>query len=163
MDDYLINGFVKAASLNKSAQSNDLCKLLSLYTAFARALYSLHQQNHWAAKSYGNHLLFQRLYEESQEIADSAAERTVGLCGELMFEGSEDSIVKRFIPQNKDNASLLKSSLAAEKAFQTLAKKVYEYLKSKKMLTLGLDDLIMSQASEGESHIYLLQQALKDI
>ena len=31
------------------------------------------------------------------------------------------------------------------------------------MLTLGLDDLLMSQASVGEIHIYLLQQALKGL
>lgn len=164
MNDFLISGFIKAAALEKSAQTikdDEACKLLSLYTAFARALYSLHQQNHWAAKDYGNHLLFQRLYEESQEIADSSAERTIGLCGTLEYEGSETVIVKRFAPKVKTIQGLLESSLGIENAFQKLSRKIYDHLKKENLLTLGLDDLIMSQSSIGESHIYLLQQAIK--
>src|SRR5690606_14936816 len=112
MSDYIIEGFIKAASLQsktkelrgdaqklisrwnkgrtstteivvaetlldnffgKKAQetmSEEACKLLSMYVAFTRALYLLHQQNHWESVNYGDHLLFQRLYEDAQEMAD---------------------------------------------------------------------------------------------
>jgi DNA-binding ferritin-like protein len=135
--------------------------LLSVYVAFTRALYSLHQQNHWASVNYGDHLLFQRLYEESLELVDDAAERTIGLCGSLLLEGSEASIVKKYAPKEKSLVELIKSSLAIEEAFQVICKKVYNIIKEKEMMTLGLDDLIMSQADIGETHIYLLRQSLK--
>ena len=179
--DYFANAFLKAATLgstpsnkllvlakflgNKYASPMDeeACKLLSLYVAFVRALYLLHQQNHWDSQDYGEHLLFQRLYEEASEIVDDAAERVVGLCGELMLTGTETDIVKKFAPREKSIQSLLESSIALEQAFQQIAKKTYDSLKEKDMITLGLDDLIMAQASTGETHLYLLQQALKGL
>lgn len=205
MDDYIIEGFVKAASLQseakvkcirgdlqkivnrwntgrtatseivvaesildnlfgKKAQSTmdeESCKLLSMYVAFTRALYLLHQQNHWEARNYGNHLLFQRLYEDAQEMADDAAERVMGLCGKIQFDGHETVITKKFEAKEKTHVGLVQSSLSIEKAFQDVAKKVYDTLKEKDVITLGLDDLIMGQASDSEVHLYLLQQALK--
>lgn len=203
MDDYIIEGFVKAASLQSQekekrgdlqkiadrwntgrtttsevvvaesildnlfgkkaqiAMDEESCKLLSMYVAFTKALYLIHQQNHWEAKNYGDHLLFQRLYEDAQEMADDAAERAMGLCGEVEFNGQEIIIAEKFISKEKTLQRLIGSSLAIEKAFQVIAKKTYDTLKEKDMMTLGLDDLIMGQASDSEVHLYLLQQALK--
>ena len=164
-DDYIISGFLKAAALGKKAQEKmdeESCKVLSLYVCFLRGMALVHQNNHWAALSFGDHLLFQRLYEETQEIVDEAAERVVGLCGELMYEGKESFIAAKFAAESKDSIkSLLESSLAVERYFSELVKKTYEHLKDNEELTLGLDDLLMSQASVGESHVYLLKQAIK--
>ena len=159
VSEHLIDGFfgVKIAA---DAMDEEACKILSAYVAFTRALYMLHQQNHWEAQAYGDHLLFQRLYEDAQDLADDAAERTMGLCGEVGFEGAE-AIAKKFEARVKTLSSLLESSLEIERAFQDVSQNTYSALKEKEMLTLGLDDLIMSQASVGEVHIYLLQQALK--
>lgn len=141
--------------------TDDECKkVLSGYVAFTRALYLAHQQNHWKAQAYGDHLLFQRLYEDAQEVADDAAERAMGLCGDVAFEG-EEAIAKKFEARVPTLSSLLESSLAIEKAFQEVAQNTYDILKEKDMMTLGLDDMIMSQAAQGEVHIYLLQQALR--
>ncbi|NJO18663.1 MAG: hypothetical protein HC877_23935 [Thioploca sp.] len=57
--------------------------LLSLYLVFLRALYNLHQNNHWEAEDYGHHLLFQRIYESVKEMVDEAAEKIVGLFGKI--------------------------------------------------------------------------------
>jgi len=147
-----------------AAQSMDeeACKILSAYVALTRAMYMLHQQNHWDAQAYSDHLLFQRLYEDAQTLSDDAAERTMGLCGNVVFKG-EEGIVQKFSPKTKTLSSLLESSLEIEKAFQNINKTTYDLLKAKDMLTLGLDDLLMSQASQGEVHIYLLQQAIKGL
>jgi DNA-binding ferritin-like protein len=157
----LLDGFfgIKIAAESMDEES---CKILSAYVAFTRALYMLHQQNHWEAQAYGDHLLFQRLYEDAQDLADDAAERTMGLCGDIIFEGPE-AIAKKFEARVKTLSSLIKSSLEIERAFQDVNQNTYNVLKEKEMLTLGLDDLIMSQASQGEVHIYLLQQALKGL
>jgi DNA-binding ferritin-like protein len=156
--DSFFNTKVAAESMDEEA-----CKILSAYVAFTRALYILHQQSHWEAQAYGDHLLFQRLYEDAQEISDDAAERAKGLCGDkVIFEG-EEAIAKKFEPKIKTLSSLLESSLEIEKAFQVVNQNTYDALKAKDMITLGLDDLLMSQASQGEVHIYLLQQALKGL
>jgi DNA-binding ferritin-like protein len=149
---------------NKTAQEkmdDEACEILSEYIAWTRALYLRHQENHWEAQSYGDHLLFQRLYEESQELADDAAERVIGLCGELLVDETVSEISLEYAPEEKSLKGLIESSLAIEEGFQDICKEVYETLKSKNALTLGLDDLIMSQAGEGETHLFLLQQALK--
>lgn len=157
----LLDGFIGKKTAQQ-AMDEEVHKLLSFYVAFARAMYLLHQENHWASTHYGDHLLFQRLYEEVQdEIIDDAAERVVGLCGSLLLQGSEAGIVKKFAPKEKTLTSLLQASLEIEKAFQKLCKQTYDEIKEKNMMTLGLDDMIMAQASVGETHIYLLQQELK--
>lgn len=148
---------VAAESMDDEAK-----KILSGYVAFTRALYLLHQQNHWKAQAYGDHLLFQRLYEDAQQLLDDAAERVMGLCGDAVFEG-EEAIAKKFEARVPTLSSLLESSLEAEKSFQDVAQNTYDALKQKDMITLGLDDLLMSQASQGEVHIYLLQQALRGL
>ena len=151
--------YIKTAQQTMDEESK---KLLSMYVAFARTMYLLHQENHWASTHYGDHLLFQRLYEEVQdEIIDDAAERVVGLCGSLLLQGTESDIAKKFSPKDERLVSLLESSLAIEKAFQKICKKTYDEIKKKDMMTLGLDDMIMAQASISETHIYLLQQELK--
>lgn len=167
MDNYLVDGFLKVAGTgSKTAQQkmdDEACKLMSVYVAFTRAIYLLHQENHWQAQDYGHHLLFQRLYEEASEVQDDAAERTMGLCGELLLEGAESVIAKRFAAKAPGLIECLESSLSIEKAFQELCMDTYKTLKEKDMMTLGLDDMIMSQAGIGETHIYLLQQALKGL
>ncbi len=141
-------------NITKTAQASP--ELMSKYVALLRAIYLLHQRNHWESKQYDHHLLFQRLYEGTQEMLDDAAEKTIGLFGELKIF-NESSVSEKFY--NAENP--LEASLKAEKAFQDFAKKLYDTLKSNNQLTLGLDDMIMSQVSKSELHCYLLQQALK--
>lgn len=135
----------------------EILPLMSAYVAFLRALYLIHQESHWKAKEYGNHLLFQRLYEGIQESADVAAEKVIGLFGDIPNQTQLiNGIKSKFTVENP-----LENSLRAEKAFLDLSKKTYDQLKNSESLTLGLDDLIMNLASKSEVHVYLLQQALK--
>jgi DNA-binding ferritin-like protein len=143
----------ESESIVKTAQVSPV-ELMSKYVALLRAIYLLHQRNHWEAKQYSNHLLFQRLYEGTQEMLDEAAEKTMGLYGELKVY-NESAISEKFY----DAEHPMESSLKAEKAFQDFAKKLYDALKKSDQLTLGLDDMIMSQVSKSELHCYLLQQA----
>ena len=135
--------------------------LMSYYVAFLRALYIIHQNHHWQTKgkySYAEHLLFQRIYEAIQEMTDEAAEKCIGVYGELEQQNISD-IISAIIKGTEDK-SYVEISLIAEKKFQDLAKKTYDALKASGTLTLGLDDMIMSHASNSEVHTYLLQQAL---
>jgi DNA-binding ferritin-like protein len=149
--------------VSKEKMDEESCEVLCIYAAYLRALYLIHHQNHLETAGYEHHLLFQRLYESAQEMADDAGEKVVGLCGELVHQEFVGKFAEQFMVEDKTPIELLKSSLAAEKGFQSMAQNVYTILKEKDCLTLGLDDMIMSQASDGESHIYLLTQAIKGI
>jgi len=141
----------------------DAAKFLSTYTAFLRALYLIHQNNHWISKGhnfYSNHTMLQRLYESAQENADKAAEKVVGLYGSdsinILDQASD---IKKFMSRYTDKNPLV-NSLNAEKDFLKAAQKLYDMLSEADELTLGLDDLILSICSDREEAVYLLQQAL---
>jgi DNA-binding ferritin-like protein len=165
LNDYILNGFIKAASLNKSAQDSKMdeesCKLMSAYTTFTRAVYLIHQQNHWNAVSYEDHLLFERLYNGASERADEAAERTMGLCGKILFEGKEVEILMKLTSDKESRESLIQSSIDAEKEFIEIANNTMKTLEEKDQSTLGLEDMIPAHVSLSETHLYLLQQNLK--
>lgn len=142
------------------------CKIAGLHLATLRAIYVIHQQNHWLTKGdnfYGDHLLFQRLYESAKDNADAAAEKFLAILGkdalkfsfqnELMF-----NVLKRY---DSLSEKPLEMSLAIEKDFLKLSKDAYDSFKTKDVMTLGLDDMLMSIANKREEAVYLLQQSLK--
>jgi DNA-binding ferritin-like protein len=142
----------------------DLKDICSKYVAFLRALYLLHQNHHWVTSGsafYANHLLFERIYKTAQENADLAAEKFIGLFGAetLALEEHPKLIADCLTKFSKQ--SPVESSLAAEKEFLQLSEEMYNEFKnnSKDKMTLGLDDMIMSIASQREESVYLLQQS----
>lgn len=138
----------------------DLKDICSKYVAFLRALYLLHQNHHWITTGYDNHLLFERIYKTAQENADLAAEKFIGLFGSetLALEEHPKLIAERLATYSKQ--SPVESSLAAEKDFLEFSEGAYyAFQNSKDKMTLGLDDMIMSIASQREENVYLLQQS----
>jgi DNA-binding ferritin-like protein len=143
----------------KFAQNAGPVEIMSLYVAFLRALYQILQEAHWKSTGtefYGNHLLFERLYSATQETVDDAAEKTIGVFGEL--KDYHEIIAELCTKFESDN--LIESCLKAEQMFLAFSQNVYDDLKESGAMTLGLDDMIMSIASKHEVHVYLLKQAL---
>jgi DNA-binding ferritin-like protein len=142
----------------------ELKEICTKYVAFLRALYLLHQNHHWLAKGndfYGNHLLFERLYKSAQENADVAAEKFIGLFGsESLGVATHPKLLSELL-EKYTSESFVNSSLEAEKDFLDFSNKIYSEFKDnlKDKLSLGLDDMIMSIASQREESVYLLQQA----
>jgi len=128
---------------------------MTLYVAFLRALYNTHQNNHWETKGpnyYGNHLLFQRLYESTADLVDQAAEKTVGVFGELAKHDDWIGKITNKYSADKYGGDHVKSSLEASKAFLDLSEKLYNNLKESGKITLGLDDMIMATSNAVEVH-----------
>lgn len=145
----------------------DKClKVAALYVATLKALALIHQHNHWTTNGemfYGEHLLFQRLYETTLEDLDTSAEKFIGLFGEecMNYDLQAELLNKVLLRYKNLEGSPVEMSLAAVKDFLTFSKESYDCFKNENKMTLGLDDMIMSIASSTEESVYLLQQTLR--
>lgn len=136
---------------------------LAKYVAMLRGLYIIHQDAHLMSKSqefYGDHLLFQKLYEETEEHIDQAFEKIIGNFGEdcanlkLHIENTHNFIT------DACNASddLVERSLLSELSFIKFSKELHSMLEKKSLLSFGMDDLITAVSGMHEDFIYLLKQ-----
>jgi DNA-binding ferritin-like protein len=158
----MISGRIKLASENKESSSS---KLLCTYLAMQRAMYLVFQHSHWKCKSpffYSNHLLFERIYNEAKDLTDSTAEKIIGVFGNDALNHKEQAKIISSLSEKYITDNHVQNSLMISKDFIKIAEDVYSRLKEMGDITLGLDDLIMSQCSDVETIIYLLSQASSD-
>src|SRR5665213_1326837 len=142
---------------------NKIEELAGLYVAHLRVIYLCHQGHHWLVSgegSYGNHLLFERIYNLAGSDADNAAEKMIGVLGKECLDPQYQAKLIGKLLEEFSGKSELETSLAVEKRFLSFSDGCYGLLKSENKMTLGLDDLIMSISSNRETACYLLQQAL---
>ncbi len=161
----------------KTAAYYDVRPKLSAYTplavllAFQRALYMMHQTHHWQTHGghfYSDHLLFQRIYEESAEFVDGTAERLIGLTGEPSHVSICDQIalihelIESIYEGNHEPAPnperLIEISLHGEAIFLEALKAIKKGFEAQGNLTEGLDDMLQGTASKHEEFVYLLKQ-----
>jgi DNA-binding ferritin-like protein len=138
--------------------------------AHMRGLAQIHQSAHWKTAGetfYGDHLLFERLYNQTFEGVDGLAERVVGLLGpEKVDAWSQAEGMLRFIQSVFEPASdgtvmlesLVASALRAETTFRLTLQVTVKALKARDELSRGTDNLIADVEDRHEGHIYLLQQ-----
>lgn len=140
-------------------------ELLQWLLACLRAQYWSYQESHWQVRGrtfYGDHLLFQRLYESVQAQVDTLAEKMVGLYGEEAVDGLDvGAKFESWIRRWADTDCLHKRGLLSEQDFQNTCKSVYENLGKLGALSLGMDDFLMATANEHETNEYLLRQLLR--
>jgi DNA-binding ferritin-like protein len=147
----------------------DKCsKTATLYIATLKAMALIHQHSHWTTKGkpfYGDHLLFERIYKSALENLDLAAEKFIGLFGEdcLDYTLQADLLNKVLLKYKGLEGKPHAMSLAVEKDFLKFSKDAYNCFEEEGTLTLGLDDMVMSIASDREGSVYLLQQAMKEL
>lgn len=147
----------------------DKCsKVAALYIATLKAIALIHQHNHWTNRGsnfFGNHLMFEKLYNSALENVDEAAEKFIGLFGDdcLNYDLQTDLLSKVLSRYSKLEGSPLEMSLAVEKDFLKFSGEAYDCFENEGKLehSLGLDDMIMEIASKREESVYHLQQTLK--
>lgn len=129
-----------------------------------RALQWNYWTAHWQVQGdpfYGDHLLFERLYNNMQEEIDTLAEKIVYLLGrESVNPVSIDLVSSDYLQRYCTNKSLYLRSLEMEQALQETLKIAYKTIKESGGMTLGLDDYIMALANSHEGHLYLLNNRL---
>lgn len=140
-------------------------KIANLYVATLRQIYLVHQYSHWTTRGdpfYGDHQLFERLYKSAADDADMAAEKMIGLFGP---DGVDYNMQRDFMSKLAAKYESLKDepaglSLKIEKDFLAYSDEAYKLFDEEGVLSLGLDDMIMSIASNRETSVYLLKQKL---
>jgi DNA-binding ferritin-like protein len=143
--------------------------VLAAMLAFMRGESMIHQAHHWQAQGgnyYGDHLLFDRLYEGVTEDIDKLAERMVGsgvpiLAHPVLHAKHTSAVVQTFYdgaPPNPTPDEHVLISLRAVLRTLVVMKMAYGYLEQQGLLSHGLDNLLQGIADKHEEHIYLLKQ-----
>lgn len=138
-------------------------ELCCYYVSLIRAVYLVHQNNHWITSGnnfYGNHLLFERIYKSAAEDADLAAEKFVGLFGVEVLDLHMQAQMIGKILEDFSSGDPGHTSIEIEKKFLDFSQKFYDIVKQEDKMSLGLDDMIMSIASNREGAVYLLKQSI---
>lgn len=140
-------------------------EMLRWMLALLRAQYWMYQQAHWESRGptyYGNHLLFQRLYESVTQQVDTLAEKMVGTYGPRAVDSMDlGNKFLTWINRWQEGEDWHRRMLLSEQDFQTTCKDTYGSLKDMGDLTLGMDDFLMATANEHETNEYLLRQVLR--
>jgi DNA-binding ferritin-like protein len=158
----------KQAYLNATPMQREVVRrLLCDVLGCLRAQYLSYQTSHWmvvGGSFYGNHLLFQRLYESVRGQVDQLAEKISGYLGS---EAVALNHQMRHISDYTYSWSAIgcnhKRGLQSEADLQQALKRAYDGIKQAQAMSLGLDDWIMATANAHEENEYLLQQALAPI
>jgi DNA-binding ferritin-like protein len=143
---------------------------LSVVLVHLKYLAALHQNHHWTAMGdpyYGDHLLFQRLYDGVDAEIDLVAEKSIGLgcTSNVDLNLVHSQLLKlvsgqgsaTMIPQSSD---LAKKSLMAEMNFLAVMKHLCDSIKDCGLMTNGLDKMLAGIEDKHEGHVYLLKQRI---
>lgn len=132
--------------------------------AVLRAAYMTYRTEHWSVHGddyYGNHLMLQRIYEETEKHVDATGERIVGYWGpEAVDQAKQSKRVEHWM-RDFEHKDPLRGSLKAAKAIQKQIDTAYRTLDKEGDLSLGLDDFLMAMSNDKDTHVYLLEQALR--
>lgn len=131
-----------------------------------RTMYVHYQNLHWESKGanfYGDHLMFQRLYESVAKETDQLAEKILGLTGQTKwisdlhtFQHGYDTLQIWYqITEGDDGVS---RAFFSEMYFLEQLDYAKAVCEDTGNLTYGLDDLLSSFASQHEENTYLLRQ-----
>lgn len=175
-----VRAFVKNASEPGSllAQEDAGSPLVTLL-AVLQAAALVHQTHHWGTRGhafYADHLLFERIYNESLEFIDQVAERAVGL-GLNRPNGQPDIsaldqletmilVIKGTVnltthPEDMVNVSLgmeLRCLSSIDVTLQAMQKHVTTFGRDKTEPSHGTVNLLEGIADKHETFVYLLQQ-----
>jgi hypothetical protein len=138
-----------------------------------RALAMVHQSHHWLTYGpafYGDHLLFERLYDDIGDEIDKVAERAVGSGASktALHPGAQALQIARVVEalcgngvtfgEGENPDSYVSTSLRAERWFLGCVKQLAASLDAVDQLSRGTDNLLQGIEDKHEEHVYLLLQ-----
>lgn len=151
----------KAAHGRVYAASHDGRPALLRLLDQLQASYLVYREGHWTVEGpgyYGNHLLLERVYTETEKEIDDLAEMIVGSFGSDILKNREDNSSK-WAKDFRNPVDPMRGALKAARVVRAGIDESYGSLKQSGEMTTGWDDLLMSLAQGKDKHLYLLQQA----
>lgn len=140
---------------------------LAAFLAVTEGLQTIHHSHHWQTKGenfYGDHLLYQRLYEAILPEIDLIGEKLIGV--------SQDVSLTNYFKRIKSMEMFLKAvthsdqpyvvvSHDAELTYVRMGGELMDQLEQAGLLTRGLEQMLGNILDKHEEHIYLLEQRVK--
>jgi hypothetical protein len=135
---------------------------------FLRSLSLIHQSHHWLTSGenyYSDHLLFERLYNQTQEEIDKVGEKAVG-AGDLkyIYPGPQSLLISQVVGSlcnGSKPGAFVEVSVEAERRFILHLRYIMKQMEAKGFLTKGIDNLLAGIEDTHEGHLYLLDQRMK--
>ena len=140
---------------------------LAGFLAITEALQMLQHSHHWQTKGenfYGDHLLYQRLYETILGEIDLIGEKLIGVSKEVGLTNyfkrvkAMEVFLKAVTHSEKPYIMV---SHDAELAYVRLGGELMDKLQQSGLLTRGLEQMLGNVLDKHEEHIYLLDQRVK--
>lgn len=130
--------------------------------AYLRAIHWSHWTAHWQVSGdYGDHLLFEKLYQNVQEEIDSLAEKCVSFFGVSSVNEKDQAKKMMAILGWVEEEDVLKRAMTFEDKFIGYLVATWELVNGANKMTMGLDSLLQSISETHENHLYLLRQRTK--
>ena len=140
--------------------------ILNLYISTLKAISIISTHCHWTTSKtndnfFGNHLMFERIYKESLDNLDQAAEKVIGVFGLDHFDYDlQTSYLNKLLNKYSSiKEEPVKMLIQVISDFIKLSTSIYKYLDENKKMTLGFDDMICAISNTNESFLYLLKQS----
>lgn len=138
--------------------------------ALLRTLRWHYHTTHWRVygKSfYGDHLMFERLYQGEPSLddeIDTLAEKMVALYGRDVVASQTiwPEATRSLESAARQSECPYRQALALEEEVQQTLKSAHDTLKAEGKLTAGMDDYLIALANERDTAIYLLKQRLSE-
>lgn len=142
---------------------------LAAFLAVTEGLQVVHHSHHWQTKGenfYGDHLLYQRLYEAILPEIDLIGEKLIGV--------SQDVSLTNYFKRVKAMEMFLKAvthsdqpyvvvSHDAELTYVRMGGELMDQLEQAGLLTRGLEQMLGNVLDKHEEHIYLLEQRVRAV
>lgn len=157
----------KVADDNSEAAS----KIFGSLLACTRALSMVAQSFHWRTKGnnyYGDHLLFERIYDDIYGMIDGIAERGIGISGnDLLAEPNLQAHmimekVGQHCPEDAKEEDFPQLLLDYTEHHLEMINDYLEKLKEANAWTDGIEDMFQGIASKHEEHAYLLKRRVME-
>lgn len=150
--------------------ANSTRSTLGALLSYAQALYNMYYHMHWRSEGenyYGDHLLFQRLYEDMPDEIDGIAEKAIGILNDTKAVNPVENtaaaakILSELMSDEDEPSTYSDTAVKAERQFVQAVADALNLMEKEGELTDGVEDLLQGIASKHEEHLYLLQQRSK--
>lgn len=137
---------------------------LAAFLAITEALRMLQHSHHWQTKGenfYGDHLLFQRLYEAMHGEVDMLGEKLIGVSQDASLTNyfKRVKVIEQFLKAvTHSDQPYINVSHNAELTYVRMGGELMNQLEQAGILTRGLEQMLGNILDKHEEHIYLLDQ-----